>query len=88
MSKAVLIIAAIEALLLVTGLLMKALTGSRSDLAGDGMTAAYAIIGTVVALLLIGPAAAMAWHGKLPWLALAMVLLAAIFVLAVLVSGL
>ena len=88
MSRAVLIVAAIEGVLLLAGLLMLGLSGSKSDLAGDGMTQAYAVIGTVVALLLIGPSAAMAWHGKLPWLALAMVLLASFFVLAVLVSGL
>ncbi|AXQ29348.1 hypothetical protein D0B54_11880 [Solimonas sp. K1W22B-7] len=87
LSRGILILVAIEALLLVAGWLRLAFTASRSDLAGQGMAQAYAIIGSIVALLLLGAAAALAWQGKLSWLALGLALLAAVFVLIVLVSA-
>lgn len=87
MSRGILIFVIVEVLLLTAGWLRFAFTSAASDLAGQGMAQAYAIIGSIVALLLLGPAAALAWQGKLPWLALGLALLAAVFVLAVLVSA-
>ena len=88
MRLAVMILVSAEALLLALGLLKLWITGVKSDAAGQGMADAYAAIGTIVALLLMGPAFAMAYYGKILWLALVLALLAAFFVLAVLVATL
>ncbi|MCL1634122.1 hypothetical protein M2650_05685 [Luteimonas sp. SX5] len=77
-----------EALLLALGLLKLWLTGVKSDAAGQGMAYAYVAIGTILALLLMAPAFAMAYYGKLPWLALALAVIAALFVLIVVVGAL
>ncbi|HJR73014.1 MAG TPA: hypothetical protein VJ806_05175 [Luteimonas sp.] len=61
---------------------------SGSDLAGQGMATAYVAIGSVIALSLMAPAFAMAYYSKLPWLALILAVIAAVFVLAATVSSL
>jgi len=88
MRQTILILVGIEALLLVLGWLKLGLGGVKSDLAGQGMAYAYAAIGTVIALLLMGPAFAMAYYSKILWLALVLAILAGFFVLVVAVSGL
>jgi len=82
------ILVGVEALLLVLGLLTLWLTGAKSDRAGQGMASAYAAVATVVALLLMVPAFAMAYHGALPWLALTLAVMAAFFVLVAAASSL
>ena len=81
MKTAIMIVVGVELAALIAAWLGLAFGNSRSDLAGQGMTAAYAIIGSVVALLLMIPAFAMAYYGKLPWLALSLAVVAALFVL-------
>lgn len=88
MRLAVLILLGIEALLLILGVLKLWFGGVKSDLAGQGMTYAYATIATIVALLLMGPAFAMAYYGKILWLALALALIAGFFALVVAMSSL
>lgn len=58
------------------------------DQAGQGLAAGYAAIGSIVALLFMVPAFAMAYYHKLPWLALVLAVIAAFFVLAATVSRL
>lgn len=86
MRLAVQIIAGIELLLLAAGILKLVLAGIKSDLAGQGMGQAYAAIGTILVLLMVVPALTLAYHDKALWLALILVLIASIFVLAVVVS--
>ncbi len=88
MRQAIMIVVGIEALLLVLSLLKLWLTGIKSDLAGQGMGYAYVAIGTILALLLMTPAFALAYYHKLLWLALALAVIAAFFVLIAAVSGL
>lgn len=83
----VFILAGIELLMLVTGILGFWLAGAGPDAAGQGMALAYAILGTAAVILLLAPALLLAWHNKLPRLALALALLAAVFPLIVLVSA-
>jgi hypothetical protein len=82
----ILIIAGIELLLVVVGLLKFWLGGAKSDLAGQGMALAYAVIGAMAALLLLVPAWTLAYYNMLLWLALILAILASIFVLVVLVA--
>lgn len=88
MVRAVMILVGIEAALLVLALLKLWLVGVKSDLAGQGMAAAYVAIGTILALLLMAPAFAMAYYHKLPWLALILAIVAGFFVLVAVVSSL
>ncbi len=88
MRLAVLILLGIEALMLILGVLKLWLGGVKSDMAGQGMTYAYATIATVIALLLMGPAFALAWYGKVLWLALVLALIAGFFALVVAMSNL
>lgn len=82
----VLIVAGTELLLLAAGILKLWLGGIKGDPAGQGMAQAYAVIGTAAAVLLLAPALTLAYHDKLLWLALALAILASVFVLAVLVA--
>jgi hypothetical protein len=82
----ILILAGIELLLVVAGLLKLWVGGIKSDLAGQGMGYAYAIIGAVAAALLLVPAWTLAYYNKVLWLALILAILASVFVLVVLVA--
>lgn len=82
------ILLGVEMAALVLGWLHAALAPSRTDLAGAGMANAYAIVGSGAALLLMVPAFALAYAGKLHWLALILAAVAAVFVLVAVVSGL
>lgn len=86
MKTAIMVVVGVELAMLISAWLGLAFANSRSDLAGQGMTAAYAIIGSVVALLFMIPAFAMAYYGKLPWLALSLAVVAAFFALFALAS--
>lgn len=81
MKTAVMIVVGVELAALVAAWLGLAFGNTRSDLAGQGMAAAYAVTASVVALLLMIPAFAMAYYGKLPWLALSLAVAAALFAL-------
>lgn len=81
MRTAIMIVVGVELAALVLAWFGLAFGKSSSDLAGQGMSAAYAILGSVIALLLMVPAFAMAYHGKWPWLALTLAVVAAFFVL-------
>lgn len=87
MRSAVLWIAGIELLLVLLSVLKLLFSGFRGDAAGRGMSQAVAVIATVVALVLLLPALALAWYGKLLWLALSLAVVAAVCVLALLVAG-
>jgi hypothetical protein len=80
------ILVGVDALLLVLAWLKLWVSGAKSDLAGRGMASAYIAVGTVVALLLMAPALAMAYYSSLLWLALAVI--ATFFVLVAVASGL
>lgn len=85
MKQAILITLGIELLLLLGGLLKLVVMGLKSDLAGQGMTIAYTIIATIIAAILMSSAYGLATHDKWLWFALALTVLAAVFVLVVLV---
>lgn len=80
MRTAIMIVVGVELAALVLAWLGLAF-GKSSDLAGQGMSAAYAIVGSAIGLLLMAPAFAMAYYGKWPWLALTLAVVAAFFVL-------
>jgi len=88
MRQAVMILVGVEASLLGLSLLKLWLTRAKSDLAGRGMASAYVAIATVIALLLMAPAFAVAYHDTLLWLALTLVVMAAFFVLVAVASSL
>ena len=81
MKTTIMVVVGVELAALISAWLGLAFGNARSDLAGQGMTAAYAVTGSVVALLFMIPAFAMAYYGKLPWLALSLAAVAALFVL-------
>lgn len=87
MRLSILILAGMELLLLVAGIVKLSLGGIGSDQAGQAMGLAYAVIGAVIATLLLVPALILAYHDRLLWLALTLALLACIGVLVVLVAG-
>ncbi len=80
MKIAVMVLAGLELAGLVVAWLVVVLGKSGRDLAGDGMAYAFLAIGSAIALLLIVPAVAMAYYGKLPWLALTLAVIASFFV--------
>lgn len=87
MRTAVLVIGAIELLVLALAIGRLVLQGIRSDLAGQGLGIAAAVIGAGLVLLLAGPALLLAWHGKWLVFALVLVLLASFGTVMVLVAG-
>jgi hypothetical protein len=85
MKQAILILLGIELLLLLGGLLKLVVMGVRSDLAGQGMTIAYTVIATIIAAILMASSYGLATHDKWLWFALLLAVVAAVFVLVVLV---
>ncbi|MDP9140756.1 MAG: hypothetical protein M3O62_08210 [Pseudomonadota bacterium] len=85
MKHAILIMLGIELLLLLGGLLKLVVRGVKSDLAGQGMTIAYTIIATIIAAMLMAASYGLATHDKWLWFALTLTVIAAVFVLVVLV---
>lgn len=81
MRTAIMIVLGVELVALALAWWGLAFGKSNSDLAGQGMSAAYAIVGSAIALLLMVPAFAMACYAKLPWVAFALAAVAAVFVL-------
>lgn len=84
MKNTIQIMLAIELLMLVLGILKLIVMGVKSDLAGQGMTVAYTVIATILALILIGSAYALVSAGKWLWLALILAVIAAVLSLVVL----
>lgn len=85
MKQAILIVLGVELLLLLGGLLKLIVSGLKSDLAGQGMTMAYTVIATIIAVIFMGTAYGLAANDKWLWLALTLALLSVAPVLAVLV---
>ncbi len=88
MKTAIMILVGLELAGLVLSWLGLALGKPRSDLAGQGMAGAYTVIGSILALLLMAPAFAMGYYGKLPWLALGLAVVAGFFVMVAIASSL
>jgi len=88
MKTAIMIIVGVELVALLLAWAATAFGRSGSDLAGQGMATAYVAIGSAVALLLMAPAFAMAYYGKLPWLALGLAVVAGFFVMVAIASSL
>lgn len=84
MKNAIQIMLAVELLMLVLGILKLVVMGVKSDLAGQGMTVAYSVILTLLALILIGSAYGLVSAGKWLWLALILAVIAAFLSLVVL----
>jgi hypothetical protein len=83
MRRFILMAGGVELLLLAFGILKLCLRGIKGDAAGQGMTLAYVIIGTLASVLLLAPSMALAYYGKWLGLALILALLAGIFALVV-----
>ena len=87
MRQIVLTTAAVELALLALGLLKLLFVKNNSDNAGRAMAQAYIVIGTLLSLLLLGPAFALAHHSTWLWFAMVLCVLAAVPVLVVIVGG-
>lgn len=88
MKNAIMILVGLELAVLVLSWVAAAFGKSGGDLAGQGMATAYVAIGSVAALLLMAPAFAMAYYGKLPWFALGLAIAAGFCVMVAIASSL
>lgn len=83
----VLIAAGIGLLLVLAGNLRFWLGSVKSDAAGQGMAQAYVVIGTLVAIILLAPVFALAYHNQWLWPAMILAVLVGFFALVALIAG-